>query len=232
MCLRKEERTMEKICVHELFDLARSLSAPLFAESTEPYRVLSGLADKIIELGKTLDPAQFDMPQENVWIAKSAKVAPTACIMPPCIIDENAEIRHCAFIRGSAIVGKGAVVGNSTEVKNAILFDGVQIPHFNYCGDSILGYKAHMAAGVITSNVKSDKTNVSIRTDEGRIETDLRKLGALVGDYVEIGCNTVLNPGTVIGRNTTVYPLSRVRGFIPAGHIYKSETEIVLKQVK
>jgi NDP-sugar pyrophosphorylase family protein len=177
-----------------------------------------------------LDPAQFDMPQQNVWIAKSAKVAPTACINPPCIIDENAEIRHCAFIRGSAIVGKGAVVGNSTEVKNAILFDGVQIPHFNYCGDSILGYKAHMAAGVITSNVKSDKTNVSIRTDEGRIETGLRKLGALVGDFVEIGCNTVLNPGTVIGRNTTVYPLSRVRGFIPGGHIYKSETEIVLKK--
>ena len=223
---------MNTICVHELFDLSHSISAPLFGENTEPYRVLSGLADKIIELGKALDPVLFDMPQENVWIAKSAKVAPTACIMPPCIIDENAEIRHCAFIRGSAIVGKGAVVGNSTEVKNAILFDGVQIPHFNYCGDSILGYKAHMAAGVITSNVKSDKTNVSIRTDEGRIETGLRKLGALVGDYVEIGCNTVLNPGTVIGRNTTVYPLSRVRGFIPAGHIYKSETEIVLKQVK
>lgn len=223
---------MNTICVHELFDLSHSISAPLFGENTELYRVLSGLADKIIELGKALDPALFDMPQENVWIAKSAKVAPTACIMPPCIIDENAEIRHCAFIRGSAIVGKGAVVGNSTEVKNAILFDGVQIPHFNYCGDSILGYKAHMAAGVITSNVKSDKTNVSIRTDGGRIETGLRKLGALVGDFVEIGCNTVLNPGTVIGRNTTVYPLSRVRGFIPAGHIYKSETEIVLKQVK
>ena len=223
---------MNTICVHELFDLSHSISAPLFGENTEPYRVLSGLADKIIELGKALDPALFDMPQENVWIAKSAKVAPTACIMPPCIIDENAEIRHCAFIRGSAIVGKGAVVGNSTEVKNAILFDGVQIPHFNYCGDSILGYKAHMAAGVITSNVKSDKTNVSIRTDGGRIETGLRKLGAVVGDYVEIGCNIVLNPGTVIVRNTTVYPLSRVRGFIPAGHIYKSETEIVLKQVK
>lgn len=221
---------METICTQQLFDLNHTIAAPLFGEEAAPYSVLSGLSDKIVEIGQSLNPALFDMPQENVWIAKSAKVAPTACIMPPCIIDENAEIRHCAFIRGSAIVGKGAVVGNSTEVKNAILFDGVQIPHFNYCGDSILGYKAHMAAGVITSNVKSDKTNVSIRTDEGRIETGLRKLGALVGDFVEIGCNTVLNPGTVIGRNTTVYPLSRVRGFIPAGHIYKSETEIVLKK--
>ncbi len=221
---------METICTQQLFDLSHTIAASLFCGDVAPYSVLSGLSDKIVELGQSLDPALFDMPQENVWIAKSAKVAPTACIMPPCIIDEDAEIRHCAFIRGSAIVGKGAVVGNSTEVKNAILFDGVQIPHFNYCGDSILGYKAHMAAGVITSNVKSDKTNVSIRTDGGRIETGLRKLGALVGDFVEIGCNTVLNPGTVIGRNTTVYPLSRVRGFIPAGHIYKSETEIVLKK--
>ena len=223
---------MGRICTEDLFDLTRSVAAPFFVADEEPYRVLSGLADKIIELGKTLDAELFDSPQENVWIAKSAKVAPSACIMPPCIIDEGAEIRHCAFIRGSAVVGKGAVVGNSTEVKNAILFDGVQIPHFNYCGDSILGYKAHMAAGVITSNVKSDKTNVSIRTEDGRIETGLRKLGALVGDCVEIGCNTVLNPGTVIGRNTMVYPLSRVRGMIPAGHIYKSETQIVPKREK
>ena len=223
---------MGRICTEDLIDLTRSIAAPFFAADEEPYRVLSGLADKIIELGKTLDTELFDSPQENVWIAKSAKVAPSACIMPPCIIDEGAEIRHCAFIRGSAVVGKGAVVGNSTEVKNAVLFDGVQIPHFNYCGDSILGYKAHMAAGVITSNVKSDKTNVSIRTEDGRIETGLRKLGALVGDFVEIGCNTVLNPGTVIGRNTMVYPLSRVRGMIPAGHIYKSETQIVPKQEK
>lgn len=223
---------MDTICTKDLFDLTHTVTAALFSDVEEPYRVLSGLSDKIIALGQSLDPQRFDMPQENVWIAKSAKVAPSACINPPCIIDEEAEIRHCAFIRGSAVVGKGAVVGNSTEVKNAILFDGVQIPHFNYCGDSILGYKAHMAAGVITSNVKSDKTNVSIRTAEGRMETGLRKLGALVGDFVEIGCNTVLNPGTVIGRNTTVYPLSRVRGMIPAGHIYKSETEIVPKQAK
>ena len=223
---------MGRIRTEDLFDLTHSIAAPFFASDEEPYRVLSGLADKIIALGKTLDSELYFSPQENVWIAKSAKVAPSACIMPPCIVDEGAEIRHCAFIRGSAIVGKGAVVGNSTEVKNAILFDGVQIPHFNYCGDSILGYKAHMAAGVITSNVKSDKTNVSIRTEDGRIETGLRKLGALVGDCVEIGCNTVLNPGTVIGRNATIYPLSRVRGMIPAGHIYKSETQIVPKREK
>ena len=222
---------MGRIRTEDLFDLTHSIAAPFFASDEEPYRVLSGLADKIIALGKTLDSELYFSPQENVWIAKSAKVAPSACIMPPCIVDEGAEIRHCAFIRGSAIVGKGAVVGNSTEVKNAILFDGVQIPHFNYCGDSILGYKAHMAAGVITSNVKSDKTNVSIRTEDGRIETGLRKLGALVGDCVEIGCNTVLNPGTVIGRNATIYPLSRVRGMIPAGHIYKSETHTVPKHV-
>lgn len=232
MYMPKEEISMGRIRTEDLFDLTHSIAAPFFASDEEPYRVLSGLADKIIALGKTLDSELYFSPQENVWIAKSAKVAPSACIMPPCIVDEGAEIRHCAFIRGSAIVGKGAVVGNSTEVKNAILFDGVQIPHFNYCGDSILGYKAHMAAGVITSNVKSDKTNVSIRTEDGRIETGLRKLGALVGDCVEIGCNTVLNPGTVIGRNATIYPLSRVRGMIPAGHIYKSETQIVPKQEK
>ena len=221
---------MEIIRTEELFDLSRSIAAPFFAACEEPYRVLSGLADKIIELGKTLDPELFASPQENVWISKSAKVAPSACIMPPCIIDEGAEIRHCAFIRGSAIVGKGAVVGNSTEVKNAILFDGVQIPHFNYCGDSILGYKAHMAAGVITSNVKSDKTNVSIRTGEGRIETGLRKLGALVGDFVEIGCNTVLNPGTVVGSHTNIYPLSCVRGYVPANSIYKARNSVVPKK--
>ena len=232
MYMPKEKISMGRIRTEDLFDLTHSIAAPFFASDEEPYRVLSGLADKIIALGKTLDSELYFSPQENVWIAKSAKVAPSACIMPPCIVDEGAEIRHCAFIRGSAIVGKGAVVGNSTEVKNAILFDGVQIPHFNYCGDSILGYKAHMAAGVITSNVKSDKTNVSIRTEDGRIETGLRKLGALVGDCVEIGCNTVLNPGTVIGRNATIYPLSRVRGMIPAGHIYKSETQIVPKQEK
>ena len=221
---------MEKIRTEELFDLSHSMAAPLFAACEEPYRVLSGLRDKIIELGRALDPELFDNPQENVWIAKSAKVAPSACIMPPCIIDEGAEIRHCAFIRGSAVVGKGAVVGNSTEVKNAILFDGVQIPHFNYCGDSILGYKAHMAAGVITSNVKSDKTLVTVRSADEAIETGLKKMGAMLGDLVEVGCNSVLNPGTVIGRNSNVYPLSSVRGVVPAGSIHKQNGTVVTKR--
>ena len=218
--------------IAELLDTTHTIAAELFEGKTYPWEVLDEIKPFILKLGETLPEDEFEHPAEGIWIAKDAKVFPSAYIGAPCIIDQGAEIRHCAFIRGSAIVGKGAVVGNSTEVKNAILFDGVQIPHFNYCGDSILGYKAHMAAGVITSNVKSDKTNVSIRTDEGRIETGLRKLGALVGDFVEIGCNTVLNPGTVIGRNTMVYPLSRVRGIIPAGHIYKSETQIVLKEEK
>ena len=221
---------MNTICVHELFDLSHSISAPLFGENTEPYRVLSGLADKIIELGKALDPALFDMPQENVWIAKSAKVAPTACIMPPCIIDENAEIRHCAFIRGSALVGKNCVIGNSVEIKNAVLFDEVQAPHYNYVGDSILGYKSHMGAGSITSNVKSDKTLVVIKNGEEQIATGLKKVGAMLGDFAEVGCNSVLNPGTIVGKNCQIYPLSCVRGVIPHRRIFKDKNHIVAKK--
>lgn len=201
---------------------------------TYPWEMLSGIKEYIIELGKTLSPEVFDNPSENVWIAKSAKVFPSAYIGSPCIIDENAEIRHCAFIRGSAIVGKNCVVGNSTELKNVILFDNVQVPHFNYVGDSVLGYRSHMGAGSITSNVKSDKTLVcvkpSCRDIVGEdIETGLKKFGAMLGDYVEVGCNSVLNPGTVIGKNTNIYPTSCVRGFVDEGSIYKDKDNIIKK---
>ena len=195
-----------------------------------PWEALSGIGEMICEMGNNLLLEEFDHPRENVWIAKSAKVAPTAWIDGPCIIDQNAEIRHCAFIRGSALIGKGAVVGNSAELKNCILFDGVQVPHYNYVGDSILGYRAHMGAGAITSNVKSDKSLVTIRNGRERAETGLKKCGAILGDYVEIGCNSVLNPGTVIGKQSQVYPLSSVRGVIPARHIYKSAQDIVQKR--
>jgi NDP-sugar pyrophosphorylase family protein len=195
-----------------------------------PWEALSGIGEMICEMGNNLLLEEFDHPRENVWIAKSAKVAPTAWIDGPCIIDQNAEIRHCAFIRGSTLIGKGAVVGNSTELKNCILFDGVQVPHYNYVGDSILGYRAHMGAGAITSNVKSDKTPVVVRGDGLSIETGRKKFGAMLGDFVEVGCNSVLNPGTVIGSHSNVYPLSSVRGCIPANSIYKSSDRIVRKQ--
>ena len=221
---------MNTICTQQLFDLRYTIAASLFCEESEPYSVLSGLSDKIIEIGQSLDPAQFDMPQQNVWIAKSAKVAPTACINPPCIIDENAEIRHCAFIRGSALVGQGCVIGNSVELKNVILFDGVQVPHFNYVGDSILGYKSHMGAGAITSNVKSDQTPITIHSGNAHISTGRKKLGAMLGDYVEVGCNSVLNPGTVIGSHSNIYPLSSVRGVVPENSIWKTGGVIVAKE--
>lgn len=220
---------MDNLKCSALFDTAHSIAAPLIDRFEYPWEVLPNIASFIVSLGKTLDPEKFYSPSENVWIAKSASVAPTAYIGSPCIIDENAEIRHCAFIRGSAIIGKNSVVGNSTEVKNAILFDNVQIPHFNYCGDSILGYRSHMAAGVITSNVKSDKTNVVIRCGEEQIATGLKKMGTMLGDYVEVGCNTVFNPGSIVGKNTNIYPLSRVRGTIPSDSIFKSESCIVKK---
>ena len=180
-------------------------------------------------LGETLPEEKYERREGNIWIARSAKVFPSAYIGGPAIIDEEAEIRHCAFIRGSAIVGKGAVVGNSTELKNVILFNKVQVPHYNYVGDSILGYKAHMGAGSITSNVKSDKTLVVVRAGEETYETGLKKFGAMLGDQVEVGCNSVLNPGTVIGKDSNVYPTSMVRGFIPANSIYKKQTEITAK---
>ena len=186
--------------------------------------------DFIIELGKSLPADIYEERGENIWVAKSAKVAPTACLNGPLIIDEEAEVRHCAFVRGNAIVGKGAVVGNSTELKNVILFNKVQVPHYNYVGDSILGFKSHMGAGSITSNVKSDKTLVVVKSGEEKIETGLKKMGAMLGDHVEVGCNSVLNPGTVIGRNSNVYPTSCVRGVIPADHIFKGPGKVVAKQ--
>lgn len=214
------------LSVNALFDLTHTVAADVFDGCEYPWEVLPKISDVIMAIGQTLSADEYDSPAENVWIAKSAKVAPTAYIGAPCIICADAEVRHCAFIRGSAIVGEGAVVGNSTELKNVILFDKVQVPHYNYVGDSVLGYKAHMGAGSITSNVKSDKKLVSIHTPDGDVETGRKKVGAMIGDNVEIGCGSVLNPGTVIGRDARVYPLSSVRGFIPEKHIYKKRGEV------
>ena len=218
------------LTVKDLFDLDKTIAAELLRDKTWPWEALAGISDFIYKLGETLDPADFDHPAEGVWIAKDAKVFPSAYIGAPCIIDRGAELRHCAFIRGSAIVGKGAVVGNSTELKNVILFDKVQVPHYNYVGDSILGYKAHMGAGSITSNVKSDKTLVVVKDGAERVETGRKKVGAMLGDRVEVGCNSVLNPGTVIGRDSQVYPVSCVRGVIPPNSIYKDGDHIVPKE--
>lgn len=218
------------ITVSELYDLNETIAAGLFEGVTYPWEVLPKIHDFILDLGKSLPKELFEERGENIWVAKSAKVAPTACLNGPLIIDEEAEVRHCAFVRGNAIVGKGAVVGNSTELKNVVLFNKVQVPHYNYVGDSILGYKSHMGAGSITSNVKSDKTLVTVKGEGIAIETGLKKMGAMLGDNVEVGCNSVLNPGTVIGRNTNIYPTSMVRGVIPAGSIYKTKTEIAEKQ--
>ena len=219
----------DQITIAELYDLKETIAAELFEDAEYPWEVLPKIHDFIIELGKRLPAELYEERGENIWIAKSAKVAPTACLNGPLIVDEEAEIRHCAFVRGNAIVGKGAVVGNSTELKNVILFNKVQVPHYNYVGDSILGYKSHMGAGSITSNVKSDKTLVTVKGREVCIETGLKKMGAMLGDYVEVGCNSVLNPGTVIGRESNVYPTSMVRGVVPPHSIYKSKTEIVEK---
>ena len=216
--------------IEELLDLSHSIAAPLFAGKTYPWEVLDGIKDFILELGETLSPEEFDHPEEGVWIAKDAKVFLSAYIGAPCIIDHEAEVRHCAFIRGSAIVGKGAVVGNSVELKNVVLFDKVQTPHYNYVGDSVLGYKAHMGAGSITSNVKSDKTLVVVKEPGAPHETGRKKFGAILGDNVEVGCNSVLNPGTVIGRRSNIYPTSSVRGVIPADSIYKDREHIVIKK--
>ena len=207
----------------ELLDLSKSIAAPLLEKTEYPWEALPKIKAFILELGATLPSDIYEQVGEDVWIAKSAKVAPSASIAGPTIICEGAEIRHCAYIRGSVIVGSGSIVGNSCEVKNSIIFDGVQTPHYNYVGDSILGYHSHMGAGSVTSNVKSDKTNVSILTDGERIPTGLRKFGAILGDYVEVGCNSVLCPGSVVGRNCTVYPLTRVRGYIPENSIHKGD---------
>lgn len=208
-----------------------TVASEYLSQYTYPWEALSGLKEYIITLGNTLDKENYYSPSENVWVAKSATVAPSAYIGAPCIIDDNAEIRHCAYIRGSAIIGKNCVVGNSCEIKNSVLFDNVQVPHFNYVGDSILGYRSHMGAGSITSNVKSDKTLVSVKYNDQVIETGMKKFGAMLGDCVEVGCNSVLNPGTVVGKNTNIYPLSRVRGYVPENSIYKSENKIVRKEV-
>ena len=214
--------------IEELLDLSKTIAAEVFTGKTYPWEVLGEISDFILQLGPTLPEEEFDHPEEGVWIAKDAKVFPSAYIGAPCIIDHGAEVRHCAFIRGSAIVGKNAVVGNSVELKNVILFDGVQTPHYNYVGDSVLGYKAHMGAGSITSNVKSDKTLVVVKGDPS-VETGRKKFGAILGDHVEVGCNSVLNPGTVVGRHTNVYPLSMVRGCIAANHIYKDREHVAEK---
>ena len=216
--------------ITDLLDLSHTIAAELFEGRTYPWEVLGGIKDFILALGPALPEEEYDHPAEGVWIAKDATVFPSAYIGAPCIIDHGAEVRHCAFIRGSAIVGKGCVVGNSVELKNVVLFDSVQTPHYNYVGDSILGYKSHMGAGSITSNVKSDKTLVVVKSGAERIETGLKKFGAILGDNVEVGCNSVLNPGSVLGRGVSVYPTSSVRGVIPAGHIYKSADEIVERE--
>ena len=208
---------------NQLFDLKRSIAAGYLSKFTYPFEALGGIGDHIKELGRTLSPARYDKKGKDVWISKSATVAPTACINGPCIIDDGAEIRHGAFIRGNAIIGKNAVVGNSTEVKNSILFDEAKAPHYNYVGDSILGYQAHMGAGSITSNVKSDNSVVEVHYGMQKLKTGLRKFGALLGDGAEIGCNSVMNPGSVIGREATVYPLTSVRGYIQNKSICKNK---------
>ena len=221
---------MKQCRIENMYDLSETIAADYMKTAEYPWELLEGLSEYIKKKGASLDPEKFDHPAEDVWVAKSAKVAPSAYLGAPLIIDEEAEVRHCAFIRGSAIVGKGAVVGNSTELKNVILFNKVQVPHYNYVGDSILGYKAHMGAGSITSNVKSNKTLVVVKDGKEKIETGRKKVGAMLGDQVEVGCNSVLNPGSVIGPRTNIYPLSMVRGVIPSDSIYKNKNEITEKK--
>ena len=220
---------MKQCEIKELYDLSQTIAGEYLAGFTYPWEALDGIKDYIRELGPTLDPEVYEQQGEDIWVAKSAKVAPTASLNGPLIVDEEAEIRHCAFIRGAAIIGKGSVVGNSTEIKNDIIFNSVQVPHYNYVGDSILGYKSHMGAGSITSNVKSDKTLVVVKDGTEEIATGRKKFGAMLGDFVEVGCNSVLNPGTVVGRHTNVYPLSSVRGVVPANSIFKRAGEVVQK---
>lgn len=221
---------MKELEIASLFDIANTMASDLLKQFTYPWETLKAISEYILQLGETLSLEEYDKIGEDVWIAKSATVAPSAYIHGPAIIGANAEVRHCAFIRGNAIVGEGAVVGNSTELKNVILFNKVQVPHYNYVGDSILGFQSHMGAGSITSNVKSDKTLVTVRGLDGKMETGLKKMGAILGDNVEIGCGSVLNPGTIIGKESNVYPLSSVRGYVPAKSIYKKDGEIVNKK--
>lgn len=219
---------MSDITIKDLYDLNETIAKDLFEGKTYPWEVLPEIGDFVTRLGETLSD-EFDHPEENIWIHKSVKIAKTATLNGPLIIDADTEVRPGAFIRGNVLVGKNCVVGNSTELKNVVLFNTVQVPHYNYVGDSILGTHSHMGAGSITSNVKSDKTLVVVKNDGEEIETGLKKFGAMIGDYVEVGCNSVLNPGTVIGRNTNIYPLSPVRGVVPENSIYKSSDKIVDK---
>lgn len=219
----------EEMTVAKMYNLNETIAKDIFEGVTYPWEVLPKISDFIVKLGETLPVDEYDKVGENVWIAKSAKVFESAYIHGPAIIGKDAEVRHCAFIRGNAIVGEGAVVGNSTELKNVILFNKVQVPHYNYVGDSVLGYKAHMGAGSITSNVKSDKKLVVVKSPEGQIETGIKKFGAMLGDEVEVGCGTVLNPGSVVGSHSNIYPLSSVREFVPANSIYKKQGEVVEK---
>lgn len=224
---------MENAKIANLYNLDETIAGEYLSQFTYPWEALAGISDFIKKIGPTLDTEKFEQLGEDIWVAKSATVAPTAYLNGPLIIDEEAEIRHCAFIRGSAIIGKESVVGNSTELKNDIIFNNVQVPHYNYVGDSILGYRSHMGAGSITSNVKSDKTLVVVKDSydtKEEIETGRKKFGAMLGDFVEVGCNSVINPGTVIGRHTNIYPLSRVRGVIPADSIFKDKDNVVLKK--
>lgn len=219
----------EQMKITELYDLTHTLAAEYLEGFVYPWDALQGISDFLIRLGESLNEEEYDKRGEHVWVHKTAEVAPTAFLNGPVIICKDAQVRHCAFVRGSALIGEGAVVGNSTELKNVILFDKVQTPHYNYVGDSILGYKAHMGAGSITSNVKSDKLLVRIHGADGEIETGRKKVGAMIGDYVEVGCGSILNPGTVIGRDSNIYPLSSVRGCVKAHSIYKRQGEIAFK---
>ena len=220
---------MEKIKILDLFDLEHTVAKELFLKYEYPWQVLSEIGDFIKEYGKNLSKDEYDEISENVWVSKGAKIAPTAYIEGPVIIGKGSEVRHGAYIRGKALVGENCVVGNSVELKNVIIFDNVQVPHYNYVGDSVLGYRSHMGAGSITSNIKQDRKNIVIKAGEEAFETGLRKIGAMLGDFVEIGCNCVLNPGSIVGKNTNVYPLSNVRGFIPENSIYKRLGEVTEK---
>lgn len=219
----------EDLKIENLLDLSKTIAKQIFDGLTYPWEALPKISEFIVKLGETLSYEEYKKMGEDIWISRNAKVAESAYLHGPLIICGGAQVRHCAFIRGSAVVGKDAVIGNSTELKNCIIFDNAQVPHYNYIGDSILGYKAHLGAGAITSNLKSDRSIVTIPVEEGRLDTELKKFGAIVGDNVEIGCNSVLNPGTVIGRNSNVYPLSMVRGTVPANSIYKKQGEIAEK---
>ncbi|MGN0372214.1 MAG: UDP-N-acetylglucosamine pyrophosphorylase [Enterocloster sp.] len=223
---------LEQMKIKELLDTSHTIAEHIFDGHDYPWEVLPKIGEFIESLGPLLPETEYRKVGKNIWIHKTAKVAPTIAMAGPMIIGEGAQIRQSAFLRGNVIIGAKAVIGNSCELKNAIVFDEAQIPHFNYVGDSVLGYKAHMGAGAVTSNVKSDKTLVKVHAEDGDAATGFKKFGAVLGDYVEVGCNSVLNPGTVVGRNTNIYPLSSVRGCVPADSIYKSQSEIVAKEVR